>query len=117
MVDVVIPVKLDAWTNLRGHWRTLEKRKTKEKTVTSTVLSYQRLPPLPIVVTLTRVGPRDLDDDNLPSAFKYVRDTIALVYGTHDGPSAPITWHYSQRRARDDETSRYGFTITIEART
>jgi hypothetical protein len=109
------PVKLDAHTNARGHWRTLKKRTDKEKQITAWLLRSRVLPDLPVVVTFARISPRDLDDDNLPSAFKYVRDTIAAHYGTHDGTNAPITWRYSQRRARKDETARYGFTITIEA--
>jgi hypothetical protein len=114
-ITLAAPIKLDAHTNARGHWRTLKKRTDKEKQITSWLLSSRVLPDLPVVVSFERISPRDLDDDNLPSAFKYVRDTIAHHYGTHDGTSAPITWQYSQRRARDDETSRYGFTITIEA--
>jgi len=109
------PLKLDAHTNARGHWRTLKKRTDKEKQITTWLLSSRVLPDLPVVVTFDRISPRDLDDDNLPSAFKYVRDTIAAHYKTHDGPNAPITWRYQQRRARQGETSRYGFTITIEA--
>lgn len=118
MADPIVlsaPLKLDAHTNARGHWRTLKKRTDKEKTITTWLLASRVLPDLPVVVTFTRISPRDLDDDNLPSAFKYVRDTIAAHYGTHDGTSAPISWHYLQRRARPDEVTRYGFTITIEA--
>ena len=109
------PLKLDAHTNARGHWRTLKRRTDKEKQATSWLLASRVLPDLPVVVTFERISPRDLDDDNLPSAFKYVRDTIAAHYGTHDGTTAPISWHYSQRRQRSSETSRYGFTITIES--
>lgn len=109
------PMKLDAHTNARGHWRTLKKKTDKEKQVTSWLLASRVLPDLPVVVTFERIGPRDLDDDNLPSAFKYIRDTIAAHYGTHDGPSAPISWRYSQRRPHDKDFTRYGFTITIEA--
>jgi hypothetical protein len=113
-IHLYAPVKLDAHTNARGHWRTLKKRTDKEKQITAWLLRSRVLPDLPVVVTFARISPRDLDDDNLPSAFKYVRDTIAAHYGTHDGTNAPITWRYSQRRARKDETARYGFIITIE---
>ena len=109
-----IPLKLDAWSNLRGHWRTLEKRKRKEKDVTTTALMFHELPPLPVVVTFTRISIRSLDDDNLPTAFKYVRDTIASAYGTHDGPSAPIRWVYEQRKPHQSEP-RAGFDVTIES--
>lgn len=113
-IHLYAPLKVDAWTNVRGHWRTTQKRKDREKQTTAWLLRSRVLPDLPVVVTFTRISPRDLDDDNLPSAFKYVRDTIAAHYGTHDGTSAPITWRYQQRRARPDETARCGFTIEIE---
>ncbi|PZR07065.1 MAG: hypothetical protein DI536_28835 [Archangium gephyra] len=38
----------------------------------------------PLVVRLVRVSPRDLDDDNLTSAFKSVRDGIAECIGVDD---------------------------------
>ena len=110
------PHRLDSWTNLRGHWRSLEKRKNAEKTVTVWLLrSMGALPLLPIVVRLTRLGPRDLDDDNLPGAFKYVRDTIAKEYGTHDGTKAPIRWEHSQRQTTTKDATRYGFVVEIES--
>ncbi len=51
---------------------------------------------MPIVVTLTRIGKRRLDDDNLAASFKYVRDQIAHMIGTDDG-SPLYTWVYKQQ--------------------
>lgn len=48
-----------------------------------------------VVVTLTHVGPK-MDDDNLASSFKAVRDEIATNVGTDDG-DAFYEWRYAQR--------------------
>ena len=48
-------------------------------------------------VTLTRVAPRELDDDNLASAFKAIRDEVAAFVGLDDG-SKRFTWAYRQER-------------------
>lgn len=53
------------------------------------------VPPLPLTVSITRVGSRSLDGDNLQSACKAVRDQIADCIGTDDR-SADYTWTYHQ---------------------
>ncbi len=50
---------------------------------------------LPAIVTLKRIGPRMLDDDNLRSALKAVRDGLADVIGVDDG-DARYRWTYEQ---------------------
>ena len=57
------------------------------------------LPSLPATITLTRIGKRKLDDDNLAAAFKYVRDQIAAAYGVDDG-SELYAWRYQQRTGK-----------------
>jgi hypothetical protein len=54
------------------------------------------IPPLPLHIIIVRTGPRKLDDDNLASACKYVRDEIARKVGVDDG-SDQYTWQYDQR--------------------
>ena len=49
-----------------------------------------------MVVKITRLGPRRLDDDNLAACCKYVRDAIAAKVGVDDG-DARYTWVYEQR--------------------
>lgn len=52
-------------------------------------------------VRIVRHGAGMLDDDNLASAAKYVRDTVALfLSGGDDGPDAGIRWHYGQGRGK-----------------
>lgn len=50
---------------------------------------------IPCAVTMTRIAPRLLDDDNLQFAFKAFRDGIADALKTHDR-NPRITWHYQQ---------------------
>lgn len=42
-------------------------------------------PAFPLVVTITRLGPRTLDSDNLASSGKHVRDAVAVWLGVDDG--------------------------------
>ena len=69
----------------------------------------QQIPTVPLLVTITRVGPRRLDDDNLAAACKYVRDQIAAVIGIDDG-SPLYTWRYEQRVGGRKE---YGVDVEI----
>lgn len=55
------------------------------------------VPALPVTVTLVRVGPRALDDDNLAYAFKAIRDGVADALGVKDH-DARVTWAYAQER-------------------
>lgn len=78
--------------------------------MTSRVLAFSgKTPPsLPAVVTLTRVGKRQLDDDNLAAAFKSIRDEVAVWLGCGDSPKDPIEWRYQQ------EAGEYAVKIEIE---
>ncbi len=53
----------------------------------------------PVVVTITRVAPAELDDDNLASAAKAVRDGVADALGCDDGAKTWVAWRYEQRKA------------------
>ena len=64
---------------------------------------------MPLLVTITRIGPRRLDSDNLQSAAKFVRDQIAATVGVDDG-SNMYTWQYEQR------IGKYGVDIEITTR-
>lgn len=51
---------------------------------------------VPAVVTITRVGPRPLDPDNLAGACKHAQDGIAAALGVDDGDPR-CSWQYRQR--------------------
>lgn len=81
---------------------------------------------LPCEITLTRLSPRTLDKDNLPTAFKYVIDELAEIlmpeykasYVNKKGKRVQIkgradadpriTWHY-----RQEKNHFYGIRIEI----
>jgi hypothetical protein len=81
---------------MHKHWRQLTKIKNEQKLATKVCIHNQIIPPLPLLVTITRIGPRRLDDDNLASSCKYVRDQIAAAVGVDDG-SDQYTWQYQQK--------------------
>lgn len=65
--------------------------------------------PLPCLVTITRLGPRTLDDDNLAGSAKAIRDSIAARLGVDDGDTARIQFRYAQEKSK-----AYGVRITLE---
>lgn len=54
----------------------------------------------PYLVTLTRVGPRRCDDDNLQVALKSFRDGVADELGVDDGDVKRVRWAYAQTLGR-----------------
>lgn len=108
---IQLPMKLPSLANTRMHWRALSSVKKKQKEVVALALYGVEVPALPVVVTLTRIGKRKLDDDNLASAFKYCRDEVARHIGEDDG-SSKFTWRYEQKIGK-----KYGIEIAIESRT
>lgn len=50
--------------------------------------------PFPLRVQFLHVGPR-MDDDNLQTAFKAIRDEIAELIGVDDGDPR-VAWEYAQ---------------------
>jgi hypothetical protein len=74
--------------NAREHWRAKAARVKRERHATTVALWTQvgracPLPP-PLVVTITRVAPRALDDDNAVGAAKHVRDAVAAWLAIDD---------------------------------
>jgi hypothetical protein len=105
-----IPIRLPSLANIsHNNWRRTATLAKRQKRATKRGMDSKAVPPLPLLITLTRVGPRKLDDDNLAHAFKYVRDQIAAVVGTDDG-SNQYTWRYEQRRGD------YGVDVEIVER-
>ena len=104
--EFVVPVRLNPGDNARGMWQKIGAAASVRPKVAA-VLSkgLADLQPyadrcrdgLPVVVRMTRLGGRGLDTDGLAGSLKYVRDTVALVLGTEDGPRGPIRWEYDQR--------------------
>lgn len=109
-VTITLPIRLGSVSNLREHWSQRAKRaKSHRGSVSLAVAYYARELGLPVTVTLTRIAPRALDDDNLRGALKATRDGIADAFGVDDRDPR-ITWLYAQRRGKPRE---YGLEIAI----
>lgn len=102
-------MRLPSTANLREHWAAKAKRTKAHRNAGR--LAWQQLwragavLPVqcwtPLVVTLTRVSPRQLDDDNLASAFKAFRDGLAdgmKPHGVADDRDPRVRWVYAQER-------------------
>ncbi len=96
-----IPMKLPSAGNLREHWRTRAKRNKAQRQTIALHMRLERLSLLALQgavvrgeqlrVTLVRIAPRSLDDDNLAFAFKACRDEVAKQLGVNDG-SDSVLW-------------------------
>lgn len=111
-MTIEYPCRIESVANLRECWQKKARRAQGQKKVTSVYLMTNRkqCPPLPVVVTLTRIAPRLLDDDNNISGFKNVRDAVASFLALDDRDPR-ITWRYAQERGKSKE---YAVRIAIE---
>jgi hypothetical protein len=67
---------------------------------------------LPVDVTIVRVAPRRLDDDNLAASAKSLRDGIADALGCKDNDPR-VSWAYAQAKGAPKE---YAVRITVAQR-
>lgn len=90
-------------------------RKAKERRLGMLAVAGSRetVPVLPVVVTITRVAPRALDDDNLAYAAKAIRDGIADALGVRDNDPR-VSWRYEQRKP--ERGCKPAVEIRVEAR-
>jgi len=98
-----IPVKIESEANQREHWAVKAKRAKLQRNMACALTKFH---PLPVTVTLTRVGVRLLDDDNLAGGFKAVRDGIADRLGVPDNDPR-ITWRYEQRKGNPKQYTAF----------
>lgn len=100
--------------NERSHWAVRNKRKKEQQKAVyfawKKIAFGKRIPKPPVVVKLTRFGPRLLDDDNLRGAMKFCRDTVADLLKVDDGDSR-IQFEYAQQL-----DSEYAVTISVEGK-
>ncbi len=97
-ISFTVPIETKSASNLREHWRARHERTKTQRRATAyrTPPELKKLGPL-LVVTMTRVSPRSLDDDNLRGALKGVRDQVACALGVDDR-SRLVRWEYGQER-------------------
>ena len=96
---MVVPVRIQRGGNNREHWAERQARVAAEKAAVRQVLPPMLYRPrLPVVVTMTRVAPVALDDDNCTAGFKAVRDELARWLGIDDADKR-VAWICDQRQS------------------
>jgi hypothetical protein len=88
---------LPSGANLREHALARARRARDHRQLGFLLVASNDPPALPVTVTLVRVAPRPLDDDNLAFAFKSVRDGVADAFGIRDD-DARIRFEYRQEK-------------------
>lgn len=108
-VLVFLPLETVSEMNRRDHWSVRHRRLKAHRDAAWLLCLPHRLP---CVVTLTRVGGRSLDTDNLTSALKGVRDGVADRLGVDDADPR-VEWRYAQARKPRTKGSTRGVRIQI----
>jgi len=113
-VTVSYPVRTVSEVNRRDHWATKAKRTKDQRNAARWELQRVNVGKLtaPVIVTLTRIAPRALDDDNLRSALKATRDGVADLLEVDDR-DPQVTWRYGQEKG---VPHYYGVRIEVERR-
>lgn len=117
-VEISVPIHTVSEANRREHWAK-KARRTKSHRIACafsvrTMASAKQLEAMlaaGIEVTLTRVAPRELDDDNLRGALKGCRDGVTDGLALSNDRDPRIRWAYAQERGAVRE---YAVRIRIE---
>lgn len=97
LYSATLPLRIKSAANLREHWAVRAKRVKCERMA---ALALSITLPLPVVVALTRIAPRPLDDDNMIGGFKGLRDGIADRLGIADNDPR-VRWAYGQEKGQE----------------
>lgn len=109
------PSRTVSEVNTREHWtkRAARAKSLRDMAYICTWKDALAKPHASAIVLLTRYGPRTLDDDNLRSALKPIRDGVADAFKIDDG-SEFYTWQYAQVKTK---RGQYGVRIEISPAT
>ena len=101
---IYIPLKTISEANSNDHYRVKAKRKKMQREMARKAMLAYGITGKditgPLVVKFVRIGKRTLDDDNLSSSFKAVRDGVADALGVDDGDER-MRYHYGQRTGKE----------------
>lgn len=121
-VEVTLPLRLGSPQNgSHGHWATHAAARKKERLTASWrcygPLTECRLSLLEgevsrLTVVIARIAPRSLDDDNLRSGCKSVRDGITDALGLKNDRDSRLSWEYEQQKG---PPKHYAVRITVRA--
>lgn len=101
---VEIPMKLVSEANVSEHWSKAHNRHRGQRNLVILSLYENKVPKkLPVHITMTRVGGKKMDEDNLITAFKYVKDAVAEYFIPGKAPgraddSSELKWSYAQEK-------------------
>jgi hypothetical protein len=109
----VVRIRVVSLTNRREHWTNRHKRNAEHRFIVGATVGNRILGLVPCIVTLTRLGQRRLDGDNLQGALKSVRDAVSDALGVDDG-DARIEWRYAQQPGA---TREYAVRIEVRPKT
>lgn len=108
-----VPLKTINPLNRREHWAVRSSRVKRERelvTLWARAAKF-KVPPLPLIVTMTRIAPRKLDPhDALPASFKGAADALCALIGVDDR-TEQIDWRYRQQRG---EPREYAIQIEVQ---
>lgn len=109
-LDITVEnLRLRSTANMGGQLKAAIARKTATKDAVREALLRVARFPLPCVVVMTRLGGKDLDsDENLPMAFKSVKDVIADWLGLPNDKDRRVKWRFKQLPAY-----KCGFRLTF----
>lgn len=96
MIEFRVEMDAPSAPNLREHPMVRAKRVKKQRAAVARKMPKWTEGPM-LVVRLTRVAPRELDDDNLQGAMKAVRDQVAAGLRVDDA-SPLVRWEYAQAK-------------------
>lgn len=114
-LDVVLPIRTLSEMNNRDHYMVRAKRFKAQKTFIKFSIGHKlKNIELPCVIELTRIGKRNLDEDNLASSFKAIVDQICdcILPGLAPGQSdsnEKIKIVYKQEKGKE-----YAIRVNIE---
>lgn len=99
-VEVFLPIVVVSEANVHEHWAKKAKRVRNQRTAAWAEVSQVKRSILVqakkgCTITLTRIGGRRMDSDNLARSMKAIRDGIADALKIDDGDMA-LDWQYSQ---------------------
>lgn len=118
--EITLAVRLRSPLNgSHGHWATQARRRRQERQRASwgcgAPLSEHRKDLANgslsgMTITITRIAPRALDDDNLRAGAKSIRDGITDALGLKDDRDARLRWEYEQARGKPNQ---YAVRISV----
>lgn len=99
-MSVYIPgLRTKGGMNSREHHQVRARRVRMERQMVAAYVNGKPRPETPLLVTLTRIAPSNgLDDDNLASALKSVRDQVAGWMGVDDKLRDVVRYQYRQQK-------------------